>query len=237
MSDTQARTIQQLTFEVRYSRAPLLWDNAGKIWNEIQNNFFSSEAKHVSPQSVKYTLDDDFQVSIDIDKAFVMWFNNDKTIEDFYYLADHVLSVTKKYLDVKEFSRVGARFIFLEPVESVQNAMKTLIEDEVIVDRSGDYFNVKGKLTESEFYCRWEDDDIGVSVRVKPIEQNFIIDPPLSLLGQIDRTEKHVYSIQHDVDYYTKKTVSVTQLSAQAFAKQAKELIYSDLDKFVKGTT
>ena len=214
----------------------MIWDGAGRIWSDLSNDF-KLQSTDVVPNLIKFTIDEEFEVSIGIEKSSIVWFQKDKAAKNYYHVCSRIIEVCKKYLEIKNYNRLGERILLLEKTETTKDASEKLHKYNLIKKFKGEFFNIKGEQPFGDCAIKWEDEDIGTTVRLSVFDQTLNINtqPMFSRFVPATEIQKEIKisGVLYDVDYFTKKKVSAAQLKADEWLKQAVELIENDLDKFL----
>lgn len=219
--------LHSVNFEIRYDRAFLLWDRAGTIWQNIGNAYPNLKPREVTPAKVTATIEQRFQLTIEIDKFIANVFLPPNNIEDYTKICDHVMSMLTEVLHLKLFTRIGLRVIYRRNFESREEASAALISTKIMKVPEGTHFGIEGQPMLPRYYMRWEGDKRGVQVNFQAQERKILVEP---VIGEptVEGIEKQLYELVYDIDYFTIGTVEVGQFRASDWITNTMRIIRRD---------
>ncbi len=118
--------LEKAVFEVRFEKGFLYWDNCGKIWREIISKWPDLKAESISPEraqlsSKKHSFFLRFNAnSIDVTQEYP---DNTSFFREF---TEDSIRIISTYLEVKTFTRVGNRFIYILPIKDSNESIELL---------------------------------------------------------------------------------------------------------------
>jgi hypothetical protein len=225
--------LHQANFEVRYDQAYLLWDRAGAIWQVMRRTNPNLKLKEAGPAKVVMTLDDRFQLSVELDKLAVSVFTPPSNIDDYIPLCQQVLSLAINNLELTLFSRIGMRVIYRHEFRSRAEASDALISTKIMKVPEGKHFGIEGQAKLPHYAIRWEGDKLGVQVNLRAQERKILVE---AIMGEtaVQGIEKDLYELIFDVDYFTIGTVEVGQFRASDWITNALRVIRRDSKVFME---
>lgn len=224
----------QATIEVRYDNAYILWDRAGTVWSTINDTWHDLKPFKVEPNVVVFKLLDQYQISVELDKASIIDLKPSSSLKDFIEIADTFVKLIIKPLSIKDFTRIGFRPIFVKSFPDKDLAAKALLSTKMIFEPKGRHFNIEGKVRLPRFGIVLETDSTGVRIALEARDRKIDFDalPGVEELKSL-HMEKH--ELVYDVDYYTLAKVSVGQLDMKEWINQSYHLIKRDSRDFLGG--
>jgi hypothetical protein len=224
--------LHSVNFEVRYDMACLLWDRAGSIWHVMRKNYPTLKFKEVVPAKVRATVDDKYQLAVEIDKLSASVFLSVGSLGDYMELCQQLLSGAVKALELTAFSRIGLRLVHRRDFQSVKEASEVLISTNMMKVPQGKHFGIEGHPTLPHYAMRWEGDTLGVQVNFRTQERKVTVEP---IMGEptVQRIDKELFELIFDVDYYTIGSVDVGQFRVSDWMSNAMRVIRRDSKVFL----
>ena len=186
--------LHSINFEIRYDRAYLLWDRAGTIWQKISGAHPNLKPREVNPGKVQVTIDQRFQLTIEIDKTIVNVFLPPNNIEDYIELCDYVIPMLIEALQLTLFTRIGLRVIYRRNFQDREEASVALISTKIMNVPEGMHFGIEGRPMLPRYFMRWEGDKRGIQVNFQAQERKILVEP---LIGEptVEGIEKDLYEL------------------------------------------
>lgn len=219
--------LERTIFEVRYEHGFLYWDNCGKALAEFLGRFPKFEIRNVS---VSTTQSDWWEEGMTIEFSHAranVTQDYPGNLNKFKDVCDSLCRVVQTHLNVKAFTRVGARFIYVFPIKTKEEAKEAVTRISVISIDPEKIHPFGKDVVERQLTLRVEDDDRGYTVRVANVTREFKGKLPKPFSVQTDRFHRHV--VQFDVDSYTKKLVDSSIFMAADFIRTSERNIEENL--------
>jgi hypothetical protein len=232
--DLESFKLSQATLEVRYDNAYILWDRAGEIWSRINNMWNGIKPSKVEPSSIIFSLDNKYQLSVELDKAYIIDSKPSSSLKDFIERADTFMKLIIQPLKIKEFTRIGFRPVYVKSFPDKTLAAKAMLATEMILVPKGKHFNIEGRMLLPKYAVVLEADSVAVRIALEARDRKIDFDahPGIEELQSL-HLEKH--ELVYDVDYYTLAKVSVGQLDMKEWISQSYRLIRRDSNSFLGG--
>jgi len=211
-------TLEKAVLGVHFEKGFLYWDNCGKIWRDIVAKYPELEADSVSTEGAQLSIGDEslsikFNTkSINVSQDYPANLNNfGKFIND----AVHLIS---NYLEIKSFSRIGNRFIYILPVDNLNEVLK-------LFKKTG-FFNIPTeKLAKfgksiSEPSLRFivnEDEDFMNIINLKYMARTVVLKVPKPL--KLDTSKFISTGLSIDIDRITVKPVDLSILDFEEYVR------------------
>jgi hypothetical protein len=225
--------MHSVNFEVRYDMACLLWDRAGSIWQVLRRTNPSLKFKDVTPVKVSATLDDKYQLSVELEKLAVAVFLPPSNLNDYIELCQLLLSTAVKDLELTAFSRIGLRAMYRRDFRNSREASEALISTNIMRVPHGKHFGIEGQPTLPNYTIRWEGDTLGVQVNLRTQERKLSVEP---VIGErfVERLEKNLFELIFDIDYFTIGMIDVGQFRVSDWMLNAMRVIRRDSHVFLE---
>ena len=97
----------QLTFELRYEPAYLIWDNAGHVWTAIAKLFKQFKSNRVTPNEVIFHADERFAIKVSLERAYIIDYLPERSFEKTVELFAKIQSIVTDELQINVITRVG----------------------------------------------------------------------------------------------------------------------------------
>jgi hypothetical protein len=220
-------TLSGLTFELRYSSAWKLYDRAGSIWTLVEAEFGSLKPLEVQPNSTRFAVNKEVDLSVQLDKAHVGWVGTKIEQKKFIAYAEFIVRLLRAELGVDAFTRLGLRPIFRKRFKSKDEVIAAFLETGLIRPFSGKNFGVEGRPAHLDFNIRTEGDTLGWQGHLFTQTKKISVERPLGD-EDIPDFELEKYELILDVDYFTTAEVSFGQLRTDEWINQAMRVIRRD---------
>ena len=211
-------TLEKAIWEVRYNTTYLFWDHSGSLMSQKlvakYPQFELRDAKASNVQSDWWN------------EGLILNFSHEKAdltqdyptnLDNFKGVCGVLCDAIKNVFEVKSFSRVGVRYIFLLPTKTREEARDLFLRMALLsvnADRLQPFGN--GKIEEQQVMIRYEDDDRGYAL-IGPTQREPILKVGRPLVVDTGKFVKN--AIAFDVDCYTKKPVDVPILIPSDFIR------------------
>lgn len=229
MKKKEDKKLETLSFEARYDPAYAIWDNAGAIALEL-NKKYKIDLEMAEPNKLKFIYKDTLEIRVELQSVVVTWYSQNSSEKEFIEICGTVISLVQGILGVSSYIRLGARKHFFEKKDDLEEAVDAFYERSYTNKKTGNFFGIQGSSKYEERVIRWEDDDIGVLVRAQTQKKEIKFNPPINMHRYFESSEKDETGIFIDIDYYTKKLVTASQLNIEVWLKQASDLIDEDAE-------
>jgi len=218
MMEFSELTLERAILEVRYPTTFLFWDNSGKTMSLVTQKFPKIELRDAQVSNVQsdwweegLTLNFN-QTKADVTQDFP------KNLDNFKMVCDELCEAIRNVLEVKSFGRVGVRYIFVFPRESIDAARDFFLRMSLVSLNAEKLQSfLKGEIEEQQTLVRYEDEDRGYAFRLShtPRELSFRLSRPFTL----DASRFHKNGIIFDIDCYTKKPLEAPAFVAKDFVR------------------
>jgi hypothetical protein len=234
--DLSSFQLYSITFEVRYDPGFLLYDKAGLFWHALRQAHPTLKLTQVAPAKVVGNIDDQYQVSLELERFAADTFNplTPTKIESYLGLCGTWLSRATDMLELTLFSRIGLRLIYRKSYSNIGDASKELLALELLKIPTGKHFGIEGQPVGPVYSIRWEDGKLGMQVNLRTQQRKLAVEPPLGERA-FERIDKEFFDFDFDLDYYTMVSVAVGQFSAKDWIQQAMRVIRRDSGVFLGG--
>ena len=225
--------LRRAIVEVRYPKAYLIWDNAGKLWAEAKKRWATLDVREAEPGKTVFWLDDRSELSVLIDKARLTQ-ERPKDFDKFVITVTEFLGLTNDMLGLYEYERVGLRLVYRKKYEDKFAASNAMLSADILKVPNMPQFNIDGRAVLPEYVMRLEDDKKGVTVRLKAETETQEFSPPLQM-DEIEKAKVETHGVVFDVDYHTIGTLTVGQFRAKDWLNGAHRAIRRDSATFLGG--
>lgn len=222
--------LQRATLEVRYEPAYLIWDKSGSIWHQVKQRWPELINKSANPNQTSFSLPKKYDLTVEHDKTFLISHRQkiERTLEDIKFYIDLV----RKTLDIKSYSRIGARFFYEKKFNTEEEAINSFINANVINIPTGRQLNIEGKVSQPQYVLKLENEDIGVRVSLQVANKKIEFNPP-NEITEIEQIKIESNLILFDIDYYTKTNTNTGQVDISYWFNQAYHLVKRDSNSFL----
>jgi hypothetical protein len=215
------------TFEVRYDNAYILWDSAGKIWSEVGKKFNKMTLEKAEPNVTSFLVDDRFKASVLLDKFYIIDVAPQSSLKDFISASDVFAGIVSKFLEIKVFTRIGFRLVFLKEFASKSGAADMLLDSGLIKVPQGKIMNIESHVTLPQISYSLEGDNYSARILLQAREKKIDFEAPPEV-KELESVHVVKNELLFDLDYSTTKNVSIGQLDIKEWLSQAYHVIRRD---------
>jgi hypothetical protein len=222
---------KQLTLEVRYGEAYLLWDNAGAVSNRLRKLFKDFKNAGAAPNRVAFNADQRYVLNVELNRAAIIDHipdrNPDKTFDLFSDFADLVTAT----LEVHVFDRIGTRFLYSLECKSAEEARTAAKSFGLVATPTRELFNIKPTSMNPGFKVEADDGELGYVLQLYTGEIKFEFNPAPDVVALDVRVEdKTTHQLIIDLDFMTKKPMKVESFDVKTWLMGWQRAVNRDTD-------
>ena len=105
----------QVTLELRFEEAFVLWDTTGALWETVRRQFRTLKHAQVSPNQTAFNGDNRFGLTVSLDRAVITDHRPSGGAASTFDVMSKFTETVLDVLQVKLLKRVGTRFIYSLP--------------------------------------------------------------------------------------------------------------------------
>lgn len=225
--DLSLFSLQEAVLQLKFLPAFKFWDCAGEIWADLIKKIPNLRVKNAEPNKTSFVLERDYEFFVEIDNVRIVALEPQPTLVDFMEKSSLMYQSTIKILNINEFTRIGCRLIYHKVYKNMSEASKDFYTTNKLNISNGKIFDIEGETLYPEIAFRKENDSLGASVRLRTELRKLDFEPPITIRDLKPFSEEK-NMIVFDVDYFTKKIVTVDQLNIKEWVKQVLHLIRRD---------
>lgn len=225
--------LDNVSIELRYDPAYMLWDRAGKTWTDISRVFERLTVHHApQPNQTSFEADDRYQLHLNIDRAYVIDYQSPKNIDEDSDKKEKFFSLVTDNLNIGSYSRIGTRLAYHLNFENLDEANSVLLDSNLVRTPKEKLLGVEAVGVKPHYQLLVEDDDLGYSVRMSAQNKIMRFDLPLDAKN-IENKEHQVSYLLLDVDLFTRKPVEVSSFNLKGWLEKVRRSTHRDLDKIL----
>ena len=221
-----------LTCELRYKSSYLLFDRTGQILEELRGSFTDINTVIGTPQQTTFASAQG-TVVLELGACRFTTGELEKGVESFARLSKSFFDAVTTQLEISSFARIGLRYILRKEFKNASDSKAALAAMNLPNLKSAKRFNISEGPAEILF--RWEDTQIGASVRLKTETLEIKINAPPEFRAHLPIVDKKVAVLTLDTDYYTVASVDRDQWDAQEWVLQKIRIIRKEVDDILQG--
>jgi hypothetical protein len=218
--------------ELRYKNAYLIFDRTGQILQEIRDSFTAITPVVASPQQTTFSSAEG-AFYLDIGSCRFTSGFPDRDIEKFARHAKIFFDAVVDHLEIEIFTRIGFRNTLRKEFRNEDEAKAALASIDLVNLRPTKRFKSSESPTEVMF--RWEDTQVGASVRFKAETTEVKVNIPTELETQVPKFSKKIIGLTLDVDYYTVPLVEREQWEPKDWLIQKYRIIRKEMNGILQG--
>jgi|SRR5579862_3013136 len=222
--------LRQATCEIRYPEAFLVFDRTGDVYRQLAKKFTNLHSDSASPAQTQMTAEEG-SVVVEI-KALRLTDNSpDFKLEKLAANMATVFDIAAKQLELSVFTRIGLRQILTKTYKTEQEPEAAL--NALQLFKLGDEKRFGAGPNISEFQIRWENKEIGATIRIKA--ENGTIDAKLPPDLEMEPSEIHkeIHHLVLDLDYYTVAVVERGQWDPNTWITQSARIVRKETDRIL----
>lgn len=221
-----------ITSELRYKNAYLIFDCTGQILADIRGSFSEINTVIATPQQSAFAS---AEGTFNLELATCRFTSGrpDKDIETYARHCKVFFDAVAERLKIDIFTRIGLRYILRLEFKTEKESKEALGSMMLANLNPTKRFNSSDSPTEVLF--RWEDAQIGATVRLKAETTEMKMNVPPELQGYVPKFEKKIVGLTLDIDYYTVAPVEREQWDAKEWLLQKFRIIRMEADEIVRG--
>ncbi len=226
---------ERIIFQLKYPPAPLIFDKTGKIWKENLVIFPTLKIISAEPNKSSFVIDRDAELFCEIDNFRISYYEPKASLTEFIGVAKPFYEICTRVLEIEEFSRLGLRLYFFKEFDSIEQASEIFAKSNLLkLPSSSEFMDIEGKVSLPDMAFIWENDNLGCMVHIKVESRKLRLEAPLNFRF-IQPTLQSQHGILIDVDYFTKSSVTASQLEIETWIKQGIQRIKAQIDRFISG--
>jgi uncharacterized protein (TIGR04255 family) len=216
-----------VTCELRYKNAYLIYDRTGRILEDLRESFTDINVSTAGPQQTAFVAEEG-TFHLEIGACRFTSGRPDKNAEVFAKHCKAFFDTVIDHLQIVVFTRIGLRYI-LRKESKTEDESKAVLASMMLANlKPTKRFNSSESPTEVLF--RWEDAQIGATVRLKAETTDLKFTVPPELQDTVPKLDKKIIGLTLDVDYYTVAPVEREQWNAQEWLPQKFRIIRKEVD-------
>jgi uncharacterized protein (TIGR04255 family) len=221
-----------ITSELRYKNAYLIFDHTGHILKEIRESFSEINTVAATPQQSTFATAEGTFV-IELGTCRFTSGQPDKDAETFARHCKVFFDAVADQFQINIYTRIGLRYILRTEFKTEKESKDALASMMLANLKPTKRFNSSDSPTEVLF--RWEDTEIGATVRLKAETTDIKMNIPPELQMYVPKFEKKIIGLTLDTDYYTVAPVERQQWDANEWLLQKFRIIRKEVDDIVRG--
>lgn len=213
-----AFSLARAVYEVRYPIAYRLWDRAGALAVAVADLNPKLVNKTAQPNQIVFSSDS-VHVSLELSVMRVITKNPDTTpkVNEHGSFCARLERAVAEVLELTQFERVGARFIFARPFESREKAGDVLQQCGLLTlpQRFREHIVTGSKTTQPEIAFRVEGAAYATAYRLRTESQEVSFEPPFDVdFVDLRPASASAHVLVFDVDRYTSAPLSIGKIDA-----------------------
>ncbi|MGA2511179.1 MAG: hypothetical protein ABSG27_13220 [Candidatus Acidiferrales bacterium] len=221
-----------ITAELRYKNAYLIYDRTGQVLRDIRDSFTDINVLTASPQQTAWSAEEG-TFTLDIGSCRFTSGQPDKGAETFTRDCKIYFDAVVSQLEITVFTRIGLRYIMRKEFKTEDESKAALASMMLANLKPTKRFNSSESPTEVLF--RWEDAQIGATVRLKAETTEIKLNVPPELQGNVPKFDRKLIGLTLDIDYYTVAPVEREQWEPQEWLLQKVRIIRKEVDDILQG--
>jgi hypothetical protein len=226
--------LEQLVFEFRFIFNKNYLDNrlfSSEIQNELSGEFKLIEES----ETTILNYNNKFEIRLAPDRFSVIELYPDSAIKEFLQVARVFYNAAVKFSEIEKLTRVGLRAIYTKDYNNPKLVAEALYQTNYINFPDNLYSIENGIPLIPSYAIGWQNEEKGISYRLKGKAEKLAINLPLKLTAKGDFSnpvEKEYNQVILDIDIYIHKHILPGQFFSDEWIKQAHKTAKEEGSKF-----
>ncbi|MBZ5503364.1 MAG: hypothetical protein LAN59_14225 [Acidobacteriia bacterium] len=222
--------VRQVTCELRYPEAYLVFDKTGDIFHHLSGKFTNLHSDSPTPTQTQMTADEG-TIGLEFTAARLTTNEPDSGLERFASNCKTFFDFAVNKLEISIFTRIGLRLVLHKIFDTADGPIAALNSLRLLGTGTETRFGASSQL--SELTMRWEGKDLGATMRLKAESGSLDAKFPPEL-GMAQRSvHKEFHHLVLDIDYYTVAIVERAQWDPATWIAQSARIMRKEADRFL----
>ncbi|MBZ5625245.1 MAG: hypothetical protein LAQ69_42075 [Acidobacteriia bacterium] len=223
----------QFSFELRFVHSYLLWDRAGRIWQETTRLLPKATVTNAAPNKI-VMKDGPVELNVEPDRVGIQLFDRE-LLKGIPAVAAEFTQMVSSILELSEFTRVGLRMIYRKVFPTKGGAAAEIMKFGFLRIPEDRYFGVAGLPLYPEITFRKEEGSKGFSIRIKAEAIEYKLELPY-FWHKVAKSVSEVHeTVTFDLDSYVQGTILLSQIAFEDWITQTLHVIRRDANGFLGG--
>jgi hypothetical protein len=221
---------RQAICEVKYPDAFLVFDKTGDIFHELATRFKNLHNDAATPAQTQMSADEGV-VGVELQALRLVDNKPDWKLDRFAANFKTLFDIAAEKLDLKVFTRVGLRQVFIKAYDSFVEAEAALNSPQLLKLGTDRRFGIGPNF--AELVIRWEDQELGAILRLKAQTGNVSAQFPSELGMKEETLNKEFHQLLIDIDYYTVALVEREQWDPVTWITQSARIVLKETERIL----
>jgi len=224
----------QVTLELRFDEAFVLWDRAGALWEAVRRQFRTLKHSQVTPNQTTFTGDNRFTLVVSLDRAVITDHKPSGGTTATLDVMSKFAEVVLQHLEVPVLKRVGTRIIYSLRCKTSDEARAKLAEAMPLSFGEATFFNIKPTQFSPHLKIDVSDGELGYTVQFHKNEKKYEFDPPpeVSDLNLEPRNEA-IEELTLDFDFFTTQPIPTESFDVRVWLAGWNKSLSRDADNLL----
>jgi hypothetical protein len=224
----------QITLELRFEEAFVLWDTTGAVWETVRRQFKTLKHAHISPSQTAFNGDNRFALIVALDRAVITDHKPSGGATSTFDVMSKFAETVLHMLQVTVLKRVGTRFIYSLRCKDAEDARAKLAKALPLSFGGAEFFNVKPERAAPLLKVDVGDGELGYTVQLNANERKYEFAPPpeVSVLN-LELHDETFHELVLDFDFFTTRPMPTESLDIRVWLSGWNKAIGRDADHFL----
>ena len=223
----------QFSFELRFAHCYLLWDRAGRIWQQTTRLLPNATVSNAVPNKINMR-DGAVDLTVEPNRVIVQLFDRER-LKDIPTIAGDFTAMVSSILELPEFTRIGLRMIYWKVLPTKVAAAAEVMKFGLLKIPEGRHFGVEGLALNPEISFRKEEGSKGFSVRIKAEGVEYNLELPY-IWHKVAKSVSEVReTLSVDIDSYLQGTILPSQIAFADWITQTLHVVRRDASGLLGG--
>ncbi len=222
----------QVTMELRFDEAFVLWDRTGALWQTLRRQFKTLKHVSVTPNQSNFVADNRFGLSVSLDRAIITDHKPSGGASSTTELMGKFADIVVRQLEVLVLKRVGTRFIHRLRCKDADDARAKLRQALPIQPGGATFFNVKPEQFSPHLKIDVSDGELGYTVQFHVNQRTYEFETPPEVSDlDLEHVKKTIDELVFDIDFFTAQPIPTESFDGAVWLSGWHKAIAKDADR------
>jgi hypothetical protein len=224
----------QVTLELRFEEAFVLWDTTGALWETVRRQFKTLKQVQISANQTAFNGDNRFALVVSLDRAVITDHKPSGGATSTFDVMSKFTETVLHTLRVTMLKRVGTRFIYSLRCKDAEDARAKLAKALPLSFGGTEFFNVKPKRAAPLLKIDVGDGELGYTVQLNSNERKYEFSPPPEVSAlNLELHDEAFHELVLDFDFFTAQPMPTESLDIRVWLSGWNKAIGRDADKLL----
>jgi hypothetical protein len=224
----------QVTLELRFDEAFILWDRTGALWETVRRQFKVLKHTQVTPSQTGFNGDGRFAMTVALDRAVITDHKPSGGATATFDVMSTFTETVLRVLQVTMLKRVGTRFIYSHRCKDAEDARAKLAKALPLSFGGAEFFNIKPERVAPLVKVDVGDGELGYTVQLNANERKYEFAPPPEVSAlNLELQGETFHELVLDFDFFTARPMPTESLDIRLWLSGWNKALGRDADNIL----